>query len=100
MSKLPSRPTYLEVDLHRLKQNLENIKAFVKPSKVMAVLKANAYGHGVDGVAPFLAPFADYIGLALVEEGIHLRESWYPQLPFLSWEEVSQIKFHYLSRMI
>ena len=40
----------------------------------MAVLKANAYGHGVDGVAPFLAPCADYIGLALVEEGIHLRK--------------------------
>jgi alanine racemase len=74
MLKLPSRPTYLEVDLQRLRQNLENIKAFVKPAKVMAVLKANAYGHGVDGVAPFLAPFTDYIGLALVEEGIHLRE--------------------------
>jgi alanine racemase len=74
MSKLSSRPTYLEVNLPRLKQNLENICAFVKPAKVMAVLKANAYGHGVDGVAPFLAPFADYIGVALVEEGIHLRE--------------------------
>lgn len=73
MLKLPTRPTYLEVDLVRLKQNLENIKAYVQPAKVMAVLKANAYGHGVDGVAPFLAPFADYIGLALVEEGIHLR---------------------------
>ena len=73
MSKSPMRPTYLEVNLLRLKQNLENIRAFVKPAKVMAVLKANAYGHGVDGVAPFLAPCADYIGLALVEEGIHLR---------------------------
>src|ERR1700690_3613803 len=74
MSNLPSRPTYLEVNLLRLKQNLENIKAYVKPAMVMAILKANAYGHGVDGVAPFLAPFADYIGLALVEEGIHLRK--------------------------
>ncbi len=74
MSSLPSRPTYLEVDLLRLKQNLENIKTYVKPAKVMAVLKANAYGHGVDGVASFLAPFADYIGLALVEEGIQLRK--------------------------
>jgi alanine racemase len=74
MFKYPSRPTYLEVNLTRLKKNLENIQAHVKPAKVMAVLKANAYGHGVDGVAPFLAPFADYIGVALVEEGIHLRE--------------------------
>ncbi len=74
MSSPPLRPTFLEVNLPRLKQNLENIRAYVTPAKVMAVLKANAYGHGVDGVAPFLAPFADYIGVALVEEGIHLRQ--------------------------
>src|SRR5271157_403862 len=68
------RPTYLEVNLPCLKQNLENIRAHVAPAKVMAVLKANAYGHGVDGVAPIIAPYADYIGVAIVEEGIHLRE--------------------------
>jgi alanine racemase len=68
------RPTYLEVNLPQLRRNLENIRAHVAPAKVMAVLKANAYGHGVDGVAPYIAPHADYIGVALVEEGIHLRE--------------------------
>ncbi len=67
------RPTYLEVNLSRLRRNFENIRAHVAPAKVMAVLKANAYGHGVDGVAPFIAPLADYIGVATVEEGIHLR---------------------------
>ena len=68
------RPTYLEVNLNQLKQNLENIRAKVTPAKVLVVLKANAYGHGVDGVAPFIAPFADYIGVAIAEEGIHLRK--------------------------
>ncbi|MDP2778493.1 MAG: alanine racemase [Anaerolineales bacterium] len=68
------RPTYLEVKLSQLKQNLENIRKQVSPAKVLVVLKANAYGHGVDGVAPFIAPFADYIGVAIVEEGIHLRK--------------------------
>ncbi|MBK8420754.1 alanine racemase [Candidatus Villigracilis saccharophilus] len=68
------RPTYLEVNLSQLKQNLENIRAHVAPAKVLVVLKANAYGHGVDGVAPFIAPFADYIGVAIAEEGIHLRK--------------------------
>ncbi len=68
------RPTYLEVNLPRLKKNLENIRAHVAPAKVMAVLKANAYGHGIEGVAPYIAPYADYIGVALVEEGIYLRE--------------------------
>jgi len=68
------RPTHLEVNLTQLKQNLQNIRAHVAPAKVLVVLKANAYGHGVDGVAPFIAPFADYIGVAIVEEGIHLRK--------------------------
>jgi alanine racemase len=68
------RPTHLEVNLTQLKQNLQNIRAHVAPAKVLVVLKANAYGHGVDGVAPFIAPFADYIGVALAEEGIHLRK--------------------------
>jgi len=68
------RPTYLKVNLSQLKRNLEAIRAHVAPAKVLAVLKANAYGHGVDGVAPFIALFADYIGVAIVEEGIHLRE--------------------------
>ena len=68
------RPTFLEIDLSQLKKNLANIRAQVAPAKVLVVLKANAYGHGVDGVAPFIAPFADYIGVALAEEGVHLRQ--------------------------
>ncbi|GAB4539365.1 MAG: alanine racemase [Anaerolineales bacterium] len=68
------RPTYLEVNLSQLKQNLLNIRAHVAPAKVLVVLKANAYGHGIDGVAPFIAPFADYIGVAIPEEGVHLRK--------------------------
>ena len=68
------RPTYLEVNLTQLKQNIENIRAHVAPAKIMPMVKANAYGHGIDGVAPFIEPFVDYFGVALVEEGIHLRE--------------------------
>jgi alanine racemase len=70
----PIRPTYLEVSLQRLKTNLENIRAHVAPAKVMQMVKANAYGHGVDGVAPFIEPYVDAFGVALVEEAIHLRE--------------------------
>ncbi|HEU4743960.1 MAG TPA: alanine racemase, partial [Anaerolineales bacterium] len=68
------RPTYLEVDLSQLKNNLEAIRRQVAPAKVMPMVKANAYGHGMDGVVPFIEPYVDYIGVALVEEGIHLRE--------------------------
>lgn len=68
------RPTYLEVNLSQLRKNLETIRAHVAPAKVMPMVKANAYGHGVDGVAPFIEPYVDYVGVALVEEGVYLRE--------------------------
>ncbi len=67
------RPTYLEVDLGRVKKNLESIRAHVGGAKVMPMVKANAYGHGVEGIAPFLEPHADMFGVALAEEGAQLR---------------------------
>ena len=67
------RPTYLEVNLPQLRKNLEAIRAHVAPAKVMPMIKANAYGHGVDGLAPFLEPHVDIFGVALVEEAVHLR---------------------------
>jgi len=68
------RPTYLEVNLMQLKRNIEAIRAHVHLAKIMPMVKANAYGHGIDGVAPFVEPFVDYFGVAILEEGIHLRE--------------------------
>lgn len=68
------RPTYLEVNLPQLKKNIEAIRKHVAPAKIMPMVKANAYGHGVDVVAPFIEPYVDYIGVAIVEEGMRLRE--------------------------
>jgi len=68
------RPTRAEVDLRILNENLEAIRRNVSPSKVMLVLKANAYGHGLKDVAEYLGDKADYIGVAVLEEGIFLRE--------------------------
>ena len=68
------RPTVLEVNLVQLLKNLDAIRKQVAPAKVMPMVKANAYGHGVDGIAPFIEPYVDYLGVALVEEGVHLRE--------------------------
>ncbi len=68
------RPTYVEINLPQLRKNVEAIRAHVAPAKVMTMVKANAYGHGVDGVAPFIEPYVDYFGVAILEEGIQLRE--------------------------
>jgi len=68
------RPTYLEIDLPQLRKNIEAIRAHVAPAKVMPMVKANAYGHGLDGVAPYIEPYVDSFGVAILEEAIQLRE--------------------------
>jgi len=67
------RPTYLEINLRQLRKNLEAIRVHVAPAKVMMMVKANAYGHGLDGVAPYIEPYVDSFGVAILEEGIQLR---------------------------
>jgi alanine racemase len=67
------RPTYATVSLSRLRANLAAIQAHAAPARTMAILKANAYGHGLEAVARCLAAQADAFGVALVEEGIALR---------------------------
>ncbi len=71
---IPLRPTQLVVNLSQLCRNVQAIRARVSPARVMVMLKANAYGHGLDGVAPFIEPHLDYIGVATLEEGVHLRQ--------------------------
>lgn len=69
------RPTRVEVDLKILSENFKSIKSFVGKTKMMPVLKANAYGHGLVRVAQLYEELkADYLGVAVVEEGILLRE--------------------------
>ncbi len=69
------RPTRVEVNLGFIKENFLAIKKFVSSVKVMPILKANAYGHGLIQIAQLMEKIgADYLGVAFVEEGILLRE--------------------------
>lgn len=69
------RPTRVEIDLAALRHNFLEIQRIVGADcDVLAVVKANAYGHGVGLVAPELAVAgARLFGVALVEEGVELR---------------------------
>ncbi|MDM7995417.1 MAG: alanine racemase [Acidobacteriota bacterium] len=68
------RATWAEVNLTTLESNLAAIRRKVSPAKVMLVVKANAYGHGLAEVSKALAGQADYVGVAVLEEGILLRK--------------------------
>ena len=71
------RPTWAEINLDNLAANFNKIKQRVTPAaRVMAVVKANAYGHGAVACARRLASEgAEWFGVALPEEGIELRTS-------------------------
>jgi len=69
------RPTWAEIDLDALSENLRVIRAHVgREQKVMAAVKADAYGHGAVSCARRLETEGlDWFGVALPEEGIELR---------------------------
>lgn len=74
MAEQPVRPTHVEVDLACLAQNLRAIQQHVGSARVMTILKANAYGHGLVPVANHMVQCGvDYLGVAFLEEGILLR---------------------------
>ena len=74
---LSGRPTWAEIDLETLAANFNSIKKRVgAETRIMAVVKANAYGHGAVDCARRLArEGTDWFGVALPEEGIQLRQS-------------------------
>jgi alanine racemase len=69
------RPTWAEIDLDALASNFHRVRERVSPGvKVMAVVKANAYGHGAVRCAQRLAAEgADWFAVALPEEAVELR---------------------------
>jgi len=71
------RPTWAEIDLTAIEDNVRNIKKLLLPDTLlMAVVKANAYGHGMVQVArTALGAGADYLGVATLDEAVALREN-------------------------
>jgi len=71
------RPTWAEIDLDALAANYRLIRDRVAPGvKVLAAVKANAYGHGAIECARRLeSEGVDWFGVALPEEGIELRQA-------------------------
>lgn len=71
------RRTYIRVDLSAIADNARMLKASIAPTPhMMAVVKANAYGHGLIPVAKTaLENGADHLGVAIPEEGETLRRA-------------------------
>ncbi len=71
------RPAWVDVDLEALEHNLAAIRRKLEgAAQTMAVVKADAYGHGAVGVGRVMAAAGvDWLGVALLEEGAELRRA-------------------------
>ena len=67
-----TRPSRVIIDIKALEHNFSRIKELVHNSKIMAIIKADAYGHGIVRVAKTLRD-ADAFGVACLEEAEQLR---------------------------
>ncbi len=70
-----SRPARALVDAGALRHNLQQVRLRAPRARVMAVVKANAYGHGLVWTARALDRAVEAFGVSSMEEGIQLREA-------------------------
>jgi len=67
-----SRPSSVEIDIHAFKHNLQKIQKSCPEQKIMAVVKANGYGHGIIPLIPELKN-VDAVGVCCLEEAVECR---------------------------
>ncbi|MDD4764295.1 MAG: alanine racemase, partial [Atribacterota bacterium] len=70
-------PTWIEIDLDAIKQNIKNIRKLIgEQVKIMGIVKGNAYGHDSIEVAKILINNGvEYLAVARIEEAIILRKN-------------------------
>ena len=70
------RPAWAEIDLDALRHNASMLKASIGDAALCAVVKADGYGHGaLNAASAFLEGGADLLAVAIVDEGLELREA-------------------------
>lgn len=102
-----SRPARALLDAGALKHNLQQVRLHAKHSRVMAIVKADGYGHGLAWVAHTLGKSTDAFGVSSIEEGLQLREAGVTQpicllegffttdeLPLLSKQRLEPVLHH------
>ncbi|MGI6452182.1 MAG: alanine racemase [Syntrophomonadaceae bacterium] len=69
-----SRPTWAEIDLEAIKHNIRSIRLAAPAAKMMAIVKANAYGHGMVKIAQTCqGEDVDFFGVASLQEALDLQ---------------------------
>lgn len=90
-----TRPTWAEVDLSAIQYNAKAIMHHAHAQQLLAVIKADAYGHGATAVAQALAQIGLHdVAVATVDEGIALRQAGHQgQIALLGVQDVTMIDY-------
>lgn len=74
--RLKNHKTFVEIDLSAVRKNIMVFKSKLQPeTKILAMVKAQSYGSGVEKMAHFLEQQGmDYLGVAYTDEGVELRK--------------------------
>ena len=78
-----SRACIASINLGAIQRNYLYAKSLAPNSKAIAIIKANAYGHGAIEVAAHLEDTVDAFGVACIEEAVELREAGLEKQPIL-----------------
>lgn len=90
MSKLPL--SYIELSQKNLIHNFKTLKRLAKNTKVIAVIKGNAYGHGQNEIAKILEPYTDYFQVNSISELRLLRKISQKKTFVLGYVEKTDLK--------
>ncbi len=99
------RPCHITIDTDALLHNLARVKHFSPNALVVAMVKANAYGHGVSNVCPIISSHVHHFGVACLEEALTietlgLKSKILLAEGFFSKEELDLINKHQFSTVI
>ena len=79
-----SRTTTVHIDLTAIGENINTLRGSLAAQRFMAVVKADAYGHGAVRVAQHIEPSVDALAVAFTEEAVALREAGIKAPPLIS----------------
>lgn len=88
------RPVWAEIDLNAVAHNIQGLRKITIPSaKILAIVKANSYGHGAEEISKVLLKNgADELGVALLDEALALREAGFDvPILILGFTPVTQV---------